>query len=135
MATTRASVAAWLDRYVDAWGSYDPAAIGALFSEEATYRYHPWDEPVRGREAIVADWQSDRDAPGSWEARYEPLAVEGDLAVVTGRTRYRQRDGATRKEYWNCFVLRFDRDGRCAEFTEWFMTQPKPGAEAADQAD
>jgi hypothetical protein len=26
----------------------------------------------------------------------------------------------------NCFVMRFDNDGRCAEFTEWFMERPKP---------
>ena len=24
----------WLDRYVAAWRSYDPAAIGALFSDD-----------------------------------------------------------------------------------------------------
>jgi hypothetical protein len=48
----------WLDAYVDTWRSYDPAAIGALFAEDATYAYHPYDEGdevVRGREAIVAD--------------------------------------------------------------------------------
>ena len=26
--------------------------------------------------------------------------------------------------YDNCFVMRFDRDGRCREFTEWFMKRP-----------
>jgi hypothetical protein len=25
----------------------------------------------------------------------------------------------------NCFVLRFDADGRCSEFTEWFIERPK----------
>ena len=45
----------WLDAYVDAWRTYDPAAIGALFAQDATYAYHPYDEGeevVRGREAI-----------------------------------------------------------------------------------
>jgi len=32
----------WLDRYVGAWKTYDEGAIGALFSEDAEYRYHPW---------------------------------------------------------------------------------------------
>ena len=53
---TRADVQRWLDRYVAAWKSYDSTEIADLFSADAEYRYHPWDDPVRGREAIVADW-------------------------------------------------------------------------------
>jgi ketosteroid isomerase-like protein len=122
MTTTRAAVADWLDRYVQAWRTYDPAAIGELFSEDATYAYHPWDEqPVSGRDAIVANWLEDQDAPGSWEAAYEPLAVDGDVAIATGRTRYTNPDGSVRDEYYNSFVLRFDGEGRCVAFTEWFM--------------
>ena len=31
----------WLDRYVDAWKTYDPDKIGSLFSEDVEYLYHP----------------------------------------------------------------------------------------------
>jgi hypothetical protein len=30
------------------------------------------------------------------------------------------------RAYDNCFVMRFDSDGRCREFTEWYMKRPKP---------
>jgi ketosteroid isomerase-like protein len=116
---TREQVQAWLDEYVAAWRSNDAAAIGALFAEGATYRYHPYDDPERGRDAIVADWLEDPDEPGSWEASYAPLLVEGDGAVATGETRY--ADGQT---FSNLFVLAFDGDGRCTEFTEWYMEHP-----------
>jgi ketosteroid isomerase-like protein len=118
---THDDVQAWLDAYVEAWHTYDPAAIAALFTEDATYAYHPWDEEdlVRGRDAIVADWLEEQDEPGSWEAYYQPLLVEGQRAVATGTTRY-----AEGRFYWNLFLLRFGEDGRCAEFAEWFMTQP-----------
>jgi ketosteroid isomerase-like protein len=115
-------VRAWLNAYVEAWRTYDPAAIGALFTEDATYAYHPWDgedDLVRGRDAIVANWLEEQDKPGSWEAQYRPLMVEGERAVATGTTRY-----ANGKFYWNLFVLRFGGDGRCAEFVEWYMTKP-----------
>ena len=39
--------------------------------------------------------------------------------MATGETRY--ADG---KAYSNLFVMRFDGDGRCSEFVEWFMEQP-----------
>jgi hypothetical protein len=45
--------------------------------------------------------------------------------VATGRSRYFDQDGAVEREYHNCFVMRFDGEGRCAEFTEWFMQQPR----------
>jgi ketosteroid isomerase-like protein len=118
--TTRERVQAWLDAYVEAWRSYDLDAIAGLFSESAEYRYHPYDEPLRGRQAIVDDWLGDRDEPGSWEARYAPMVVDGDTAVATGETRY--ADGRT---FSNLFVLAFDGDGRCREFTEWFMEHPR----------
>ena len=95
----RERVAAWLDEYSGAWQSYDGDAIGELFSEDATYRYHPWDEPLRGRAAIVASWVGDQDPPGTYEGRYQPLAVDGDLAVATGRSRYFAPDGSVEREY------------------------------------
>lgn len=52
----RGAFQGWLDGYVDAWKTYDEGAIGELFSENARYRYHPWDERhavVSGRAAIV----------------------------------------------------------------------------------
>jgi ketosteroid isomerase-like protein len=117
---TREQVQGWLDAYVEAWQSYDADAIGALFSEDATYAYQPYEEdPTRGRDAIVAVWLRERDSPGSWEAQYAPLLIEGDRAVATGETRYREG-----RRFSNLFVLRFDDSGRCAEFVEWYMEQP-----------
>ena len=46
--------------------------------------------------------------------------VDGDRAVATGETRY--DDGQT---FSNLFVLAFDGDGRCREFTEWYMEHPR----------
>jgi ketosteroid isomerase-like protein len=120
---------AWLDRYLEAWRSYDPAAIGDLFSENVEYRYHPWDDPVRGREAVVRDWVDNRDAEGSWRANYTAHSVEGDLAVATGTSDYLTDDrSAVDRTYHNVFLCRFDADGRCSSFTEYFMQEPKPSA-------
>jgi hypothetical protein len=115
----------WLDAYVAAWRSYDAAAIGALFTDDACYAYHPWDagdEVVRGRDAIVASWLEERDEPGSWEAAYRPGLIAGEAATAVGVTRY--SDGKT---YDNLWELRFD-GGRCADFVEWYMLRPERDA-------
>ena len=117
----KANVQTWLDAYVEAWRTYDRDAIADLFSADASYAYHPYDaEPLRGRDAIVASWLEERDEPGSWEADYRPLMIAGDRAVTTGETRYREG-----RVFSNLYVLRFDDDGRCAEFVEWFIEQPQ----------
>lgn len=109
----------WLDRYVEAWRSYDTEQIAALFTEDATYAYKPWGEPLHGRDAIVADWLDDPDPPGSWEASYRPFVVGDGVAVATGETRY--ADG---KAFVNMFVVELDESGRCQRFVEWYMLHP-----------
>src|SRR5688572_22335472 len=129
MPIDRARVQQWLRDYIHAWQTYDADAIGALFTEDARYAWHPWDtdhEAVRGRRAIVDAWLGDKDAPGTYSAEYAPLAVDGDLAIATGKSMYVNAEGAVEREYYNCFVMRFDDAGRCREFTEWFMQKRTP---------
>ena len=130
----RTSFGAWLDRYVEAWRTYDPAAIGDLFSEDAEYRFQPFDPPVRGRAAIVAAWLESPDPPGSWRCHYEPWTVEGDRAVAQGWTEYLVAAGDTvDRRYANAYLCRFGPDGRCAAFTEYYVLQ-RPESEAAAPA-
>lgn len=117
-----AFVSDWLNRYVAAWKSYNPAGIGALFAENAVYYYHPFDEPVVGREAIVQWWLEEPDAPGTYDATYRPIMIDGRRAVTNGRSRYYDADGTIlRAEFDNIFILTFNDAGECSEFREWYM--------------
>jgi ketosteroid isomerase-like protein len=129
----RADVQRWLNAYVEAWRAYDRDRIAALFADEIEYRYNPYDEPVRGRDAVVESWlgegdhkgASTRDEEGTYDAAYEPVAVDGEVAVAIGISTYLSEPGGrVEKVYDNCFVMRFDADGRCREFTEWYMKRP-----------
>jgi ketosteroid isomerase-like protein len=131
----KAQVDRWLDAYVKAWKSYDREVIGALFAEDVSYRYHPYDEPVTGRAAVVGAWLGEQehpgassvDTPGTFDAVYRTVAVDGDVAVATGSSTYlTEPGGAVDEVYDNCFVLRFNEAGRCREFTEWYIRRPRP---------
>ena len=133
MAVDRKTVDQWLQRYVEAWKTYDPEQIASLFAEDVEYRFHPYDEPVVGRAAVVAEWMgegdaegaSTRDEPGTYEAAYTTLAIEGDRVIATGSTSYTSEPGGpVDRIYDNLFVMRFDDEGRCAGFTEGFMKRP-----------
>ena len=131
----RAAVDRWLEAYVAAWRSYDREAIAALFSEDVEYRYHPYDEPIRGRGAVTDAWlgtgghddASTPDEKGTYDADYRAVAVDGDVAVAVGSSTYFSGPGGPVTEaYDHCYVMRFDAEGRCREFTEWFMKRPRP---------
>ena len=46
----------WLDQVCRCVDAYDPDDVSGLFSEDVAYRYHPYDEPIVGRDAVVASW-------------------------------------------------------------------------------
>ena len=120
----RSDVQAWLDRYIEAWRANDRATIEALFTEDAVYGYRPTDSDkhtVRGRDAVVASWLEEPDAPEAWDAHYEPFAVEEDRAVAVGWSRYAATDAEPERTYDNAYLLRFAPDGRCREFHEFYM--------------
>jgi ketosteroid isomerase-like protein len=132
---TKEDVDRWLAAYVEAWKTYDPEQIAALFSEDIAYRYHPYDDAIEGRDEVVKAWREEgdhpeagtRDEPDTFEAAYRAVAVDGDVAVATGISSYRDSaDGPVARVYDNCFVMQFDSEGRCREFTEWFMQRKSP---------
>lgn len=122
----RSDLQAWLDRYVHAWRTNEPGPIEALFTEDVVYRWRPYPSyrAAHGIAAVVEAWLGDtRDEPGSWEASYDAFAVDGDRAVATGVSRYFAHAGEPERTYHNVFLMRFARDGRCAEFTEVYMLE------------
>lgn len=126
---THPSVSAWLAAYMHAWETCDPAAIGDLFTDDAEYRWHPYDEPEVGREAIVHAWLNPdgdagaRDVPGTFAGDLQPFVGNGNRAVAVGTCTY--WTDATRSKvdriYYNNWLLEFAEDGKCSSFTEYYM--------------
>jgi hypothetical protein len=123
----RDDVQDWLNRYIEAWRANERAPIEVLFTDDAKYRWRPYgpdEHQAFGREAIVKGWLDEGDDPDSWEAAYQPYVVDGDRAVATGYSRYAPTDNEPERTYHNVFLLQFAADGRCSEFTEYWMVEP-----------
>ena len=71
-----------MDQYGVASETSDPAVAAALFAEDAVYQETPFDEPMRGREAIYCYWSG----ASQWirEARfsYQILAVKENWGIA-----------------------------------------------------
>jgi ketosteroid isomerase-like protein len=124
----RSGVEAWLAAYRHAWSTDDPADIGALFTEDATYSPYPWPRdrrPWTGRDEITAKWISHGDSKIGWRFEHQILAVEGDTAVIEGWTEYDRGEAAPWEEaFANIWVVRFAPDGRARSFAEWWVQKP-----------
>ena len=82
---------------------------------------------------MVASWLAEdtdaqgstRDDEGTYDAHYAPVAVDGDVVVATGTTTYTETPGGpVTQTFDNCFVMRFDEQDRCREFTEYYTKRP-----------
>lgn len=114
---TREEVRGWLAGYERAWRTPGTAALGDIFSEDATYLLSPYEEPVDGLSAIAAMWERERESPDEqFTMTSEIVAVDGDTAVVCVEVHYA---GPPAREYRDLWVIRTDGSGRCAHFEEW----------------
>src|ERR687891_932235 len=109
----------WMDGYVLAWSSNDEDHIRPLFTEEAVYDPQTAGGEWYGIDEIVANWQEIDDDEDDWVFQWRPPVETDDLAVVTGTTRYLDPPAG----YRNLFVIRFAEDGRCYDFTEWYIEE------------
>ena len=99
-------LSSWLDAYGRAWEGRDPDAAASLFTEEATYQWGPFEEPLRGREAIRERWASAVDAQ-----------ADVSFAVPVAQQRVRLE---------GIFQVALDDDGSCSEFREWWNAEEEP---------
>jgi hypothetical protein len=97
----------------------------ALFTEDATYQETPFDEVMRGSDAIRAYWSEvpdyHRDISFSWEV----LEVADDRVIAHWRTTYTAVKTGVPSTLDGMFLLEFDpASGRCRSLREWWHLDP-----------
>jgi hypothetical protein len=127
--TAVAAAEQWMAGYIHAWETNEPDDIRALFTRDAEYRDGPSTPPWLGHDAIVAGWLAQKDESGTWSFHHEVVAVDGNVAIVRGRTSYPKATEKSRL-YDNLMVIRLDEQGRARSFTDWFVASEAPEPDA-----
>ena len=119
---TRDELSAWVEAYELAWRTPGTEALQRLFADDAVYSPWPFRPSHHGLDAIRRFWEKGRDGPGEeFTIEWEIVAVDGDVGVVRSEVQY-----VDPPQVWrNLWVVRFDGDGRCAEFEEWPIAPPR----------
>jgi len=115
----------WVDAYERAWREAGTAGLADLFSEDATYRASPWQEPpIAGLAAIAEFWEAEREGPDEeFTMASELLALDGVTAVVRTQVEY---GGSAPQKWRDLWILGFAPDGRCRAFEEWPFAPGQP---------
>ena len=108
----------WAARYARAWEQANDEAVGALFTEDATYRSDPFREPYRGREAIRAYWREVTSTQANVEVAIGRTAVSGRQALVEWWTQM-DSDGAP-VTLPGALLLDLDENGICRALREYW---------------
>ncbi|MGH2652286.1 MAG: nuclear transport factor 2 family protein [Actinomycetota bacterium] len=115
---------AWLAAYGKAWETQDPDAAVALFTPEATYQEKPFDEPMRGREAIREYWATG--AGHQREVRFDSRILSVEPAVGHWWASYTATATGELTKLDGIFLLEFDDEGLCTSLREWWHATPRP---------
>ena len=124
---TEQDVQNWLDEYGSAWVNGDPDQVVTLFSDTATYRETPFDDPMRGRDEIREYWQTNAaDAQENVEFASQVWAVNDDTAIAAWQSRFTQKASGVRVALDGTFRLVFANEQgtiRCTILEEWWHSK------------
>ncbi len=113
----------WLDAYGRAWETRDPQAAGRLFTEDATYRESPFDDPMFGRNAIIEYWS---DVPKSQENikfSYEIFGITEQRGFARWWASFVRIPSQMKVKYDGIFVVEMNEKNECTKFEEWWHRQ------------
>lgn len=111
-------LAGWVDGYRRAWETADADLVVTLFTEDASYRANPFEEPYRGHDGIRSYWEGVTAVQRDARVRMGRPFVDGDrVAVEWWTTMVSQGEEVTLP---GCLLLRFEADGRCSDLREYW---------------
>ena len=120
-------LSSWLEAYKQAWEGRDADAAARLFTEDATYHWGPFEEPLRGREAIRERWASAVAGQDEISFGHEPLAIgEDGRGLARWWVAFNVPEAGQRVRLEGIFQVALDDDGSCLEFLEWFNAEQAP---------
>jgi SnoaL-like domain len=124
--SARDRLSAWLERFGRAWEDRDAEHAVALFSEDGSYREGPFDEWLRGPDALRTHWSQLPAARPGIRFVYEVVVATDDGGVARWRGSYTRASDGVLVELDGILLVTLDDDGRCREFQEWSLLRERP---------
>jgi uncharacterized protein (TIGR02246 family) len=121
----RKSFEKWLEAYGRAWRERNAHAAADLFTEDGTYQVTPFEEPMRGRPAIVEYWSHVAETQRDIQFGHEVLAVTPNAGIARWWASFVIDPPGLQTKLDGIFLISLDGDGRCCSFREWWHKEQK----------
>jgi len=118
-----AALEAWLKKYEAAWETFDAAAAGSLFTDQATYHDNVWKPVMQGRAAIEQYWRTETADQRDVDFQSQVISVSGNTGVAHWSAKFKLKSNGATIELDGVFVLEFDGSGRCKALREWWFVR------------
>jgi ketosteroid isomerase-like protein len=115
-----------LERYRQAWESFDGDAWVALFTEDAEYHEDPFDPPLVGHNAIRAYLNEAAERQDQVEMTIERHWAVGSTILAAWHASFIRRATRERVRLAGFLAADLDTDGRIARFREWWHRREAP---------
>jgi len=120
---TREHVLGVIGVYIDAWENQDPDLITTIFTEDATYHERVMEDPIPGRDAIRAYWESKVvSAQANIKCELLNFYLDGDTAIAEWEAGFDDIVRGVRKRMQEIAVLRF-KGGLIASLREYWSSE------------
>jgi ketosteroid isomerase-like protein len=108
----------WLESYKQAWEQRDADAAANLFTEDGVYAWGPFEEPMRGRDAIRARWAEVTAVQRDVAFGFEALGAVASGGVARWWCTFAVEQ--VRIELNGIFLVVLTEEGLCSDFREWW---------------
>ena len=111
----------WIDAYRRAWIDADADAAAALFTDDASYRWHALSDPAVGRAGIRTYWETVTATQSDVQVTFGEPVESGQRVAVEFWTVMRNEGELVTLP--GLMLLRFVPDGRCEELREYWSLE------------
>ncbi len=113
----------WFETLGRAWENRDPHAAAELFTENASYHENPFDEPLRGRPAILRYWTEETQFQEQISFHSEILGVTQDTGFAHWWVSFVRIPSKNRVELDGICAIRLNDAHKCFSLREWWHTK------------
>lgn len=112
-----------LDRYKRAWERRDVDLAVSIFSEDAAYRFDPFEPELQGANAIRAYWNEAAAEQFDIEFDAERIWTSGDTVLASWHVAFTRRASGERVRIRGFMTLEVDQLGLVSRFREWVVAR------------
>lgn len=110
----------WLEDYGKYWENKEPDEFGLLFSDDAIYKWTPFDTPLRGRTQIIQEVTRAISTQSEIDFHYEVLSFDGIVGLAHWTCHVTRTISGRRFTLDGILAVGFDDEGKCNDFKEWW---------------